>query len=63
MFRCYSKKTGRCCECNDRASKGIYCERYVTETQQTTNTETIYGILWEKGDHPREKKIGNGIGN
>ena len=59
MFRCYSNKTKRCCECGDKADKGFYCKRYVAETQQTMNTETNYGMLWEKGDHLQEKQFAN----
>ena len=32
MFRCYSDKTGRCCECGAITSRGSYCKRYVAET-------------------------------
>ena len=37
--------TKKCCKCGDKADKGFYCKRYVAETQQTVNTETIYGML------------------
>ena len=45
LFRCYSYRTRRCCECHEIASHGSYCQRYVAETQQTMNTETIYEML------------------
>ena len=45
LFRCYSYRTRKCCECHEIASHGSYCQRYVAETQQTMNTETIYEML------------------
>ena len=32
MFRCYSNKTRRCCECGAITNRGSYCKRYVAET-------------------------------
>ena len=32
MSRCYSNKTGRCCECGAITNRGSYCKRYVAET-------------------------------
>ena len=39
MFRCYSNKTGRCCECGAITNRGSYCKRYVAET----NYEHVIG--------------------